>query len=267
MVDALNPADISEDDDATPVAGAALENEDAIWRAWRVDKDAASREQLVQHYLPYARIVAASYYRRRFHDEIEFAEYLQLASVGLLESIDRFDPTIGVHFKTFSARRIHGAILSGIETITEKQQQIALRKQLQAERRDSLKRREVSADSKTDKPEDLFRRLADVGIGLALAYLLEGTGMVDVPEEAADQNQYYRQIELRQLQQRVRGLVDELTVQERTVIRYHYLQEVPFSEIATLLGLTKGRIAQIHKQALGRLRTALQSKDRLDLAL
>jgi len=34
-----------------------------------------------------------------------------------------------------------------------------------------------------------------------------------------------------------------------------------------LMGLTKGRIAQIHKQALGRLRTALQNKDRLDLTL
>jgi len=61
--------------------------------------------------------------------------------------------------------------------------------------------------------------------------------------------------------------VADLSEQERTVIRYHYLQEVPFSEIAALLGLTKGRIAQIHKQALGRLRTALQSKERLDLAL
>ena len=267
MADALNPAEIFEGDDATPATDADLENEDIIWRAWLVDKDAGSREQLVLHYLPYARIVAASYYRRRFHDEIEFAEYLQLASVGLLESIDRFDLANGARFKTFAARRIHGAILNGIEKMKEKQQQIALRKELQAERRESLKQREVLADATNDKPEELFRRLADVGIGLALAYLLEGTGMIDVPEEAPDQNQYYRQMELKQLQQRVRGLVADLSEQERTVIRYHYLQEVPFSEIAALLGLTKGRIAQIHKQALGRLRTALQSKERLDLAL
>ena len=248
-------------------AALGLADEHEMWSGWRLLKDVSCRERLIAHYLPYARVVAASYYRRRFHDEIEFAEYQQLASVGLLESIDRFDPSIGARFKTFAARRMHGAILNGIEKITEKQQQIALRKQLQAERRESLKSRDVSDDSKEGKPEALFRRLADVGIGLALAYLLEGTGMIDLPEEAADQNQYYRQVELRQLQQRVRVLVADLNEQERTVIRSHYLQEMPFSDIATLLGLTKGRIAQIHRQALGHLRASLQNQDRLDLAL
>ena len=237
-----------------------LTDELGAWSGWRDLKDVACRERLISHYLSYARIVAASYYRRRFHDEIEFEEYLQLASVGLLESIDRFDPSHGVQFKTFAARRMHGAILNGLEKVTEKQQQIAFRKQLQADRRDSLKHGGTAGGVKKNAPEDLFRNLANVGIGLALAYLLEGTGMIDAQEEGAEHHGYYQRVELRQLQQRIRELVDELSEQERTVVRCHYLQEMQFSDIATMLGLSKGRIAQVHRQALERLRSTLQGR-------
>lgn len=99
-----------------------------------------------------------------------------------------------------------------------------------------------------------------MGIGLALAYLLEGTGMIDAQEEGAEHHGYYQRVELRQLQQRIRELVDELSEQERTVVRCHYLQEMQFSDIATMLGLSKGRIAQVHRQALERLRSTLQGR-------
>jgi RNA polymerase sigma factor for flagellar operon FliA len=36
----------------------------------------------------------------------------------------------------------------------------------------------------------------------------------------------------------------------------HYLQHVPFVEIAKMLGVTKGRISQLHKSAMARLRTS-----------
>lgn len=241
-----------------------LDGEPQLWEAWLCRGEQAARERLIGHYMPYARIVAASYYRRRFHDEIEFDEYLQFASVGLLESVDRFDHSRGVHFKTFAARRMHGAILNGLEKVTEKQQQISVRKQLQAERRESLKAGNANKDGK-EGTEALFRELANVGIGLALAYLLEGTGMVDAPEEPAGQHGYYQQLELQQLRHRVRSLVDDLSEQERTVVRCHYLQEMPFVDIAAMLGLSKGRIAQIHRQALERLRTAAQSSTDLDV--
>ncbi|WP_433693417.1 sigma-70 family RNA polymerase sigma factor [Herbaspirillum seropedicae] len=243
-----------------------LSGEKALWGAWRMRQDVSARERLVAHYLSYARIVAASYYRRRFHDEIEFAEYLQFASVGLLESIDRYDPEVGVSFKTFAARRMHGAILNGLELVTEKQQQIAVRKKLQAERRESLKSSEKKKQGK-DATDTLFRELADVGIGLALAYLLDGTGMIEGSVELDERHGYYQHVELKQLHLHVRALVADLSEQERTIVHSHYMQEMPFTDIAAMLGLSKGRIAQIHKQALERLRHSVQSSGGLDILL
>jgi RNA polymerase sigma factor for flagellar operon FliA len=108
-------------------------------------------------------------------------------------------------------------------------------------------------------PESLFRYLADVGIGLAICHLLEGTGMVDAADgaEPAAPDRPYQPVELAQLRRRLLGLVDGLGGQQRTVIRYHYLQEHSFEEVATLMGVTRGRVSQIHRQALAALREEL----------
>lgn len=250
--------------------------EQALWRALRDGTDSEARKRLLAMHLPYARVVAATYYGRRTHNDIEFEEYLQLASMGLIESVDRFDATRGVQFRTFAARRMHGAILNGLERLTEKNQQIAVRKRLQQERLEAAKANAAAGKpegSNNDKPDELFRYLAEVGVGLALGVLLEGTGMID--EEsfghasvgASPEVSYFRQTELQRLQKMVREQLQRLTQQEQTVIRHHYLQEIPFEQIAQNMGLSKGRISQIHRSALNRLKDMFAEIGSCDLSL
>lgn len=242
-------------------AGSELADEAALWRRLRECGDAAARDRLLQRHMGYARVVAGAYYARRFHDEIEYADYLQYASIGLLEALERFDPARGVQFRTFAARRMHGAILNGLERFTEKQQQIAARQRLRAQRMEDVNALAVerSGGSASAPPQDAQQLLAfvsEAGIGLALCWLLEGSGMVD--DGAATVSQpFYRSAELRQLRERLVLAIDGLPPQERTVIRDHYLQEVPFEEIAAGLQVTRGRISQVHRSALLRLREAL----------
>jgi RNA polymerase sigma factor, sigma-70 family len=232
-------------------------HEPALWQRLRAGDDRAAREQLLALHLPYARVVAATYYARRFHDEVEFADYLQYASLGMLEAMERYDPARGVQFRTFAARRMHGAILNGLERLTEKQQQIAARQRLRAERLQELKdmaARETGCGAALPQEEQqVLKFVSEVGIGLALCWMLEGTAMVDSPD-AAVSIPFYRSAAVKELRERLLRAVDGLPPQERTVVRNHYLQDMPFDAIATLLKLSKGRISQIHKQALQRLR-------------
>jgi RNA polymerase sigma factor for flagellar operon FliA len=237
-------------------------DEQALWHNLRATADADARDQLLALHLPYARIVAATYYSKRFHDEIEFGDYLQYASIGLLEALERFDPDRGAQFRTFAARRMHGAILNGIERLSEKQQQIAARQRLRAERVDAAKQL-AGGDPGKLAGDKLCDYVAEVGLGLALAWLLEGTAMVEVTERA-EVTPFYRHAEIRQVRERLLQAVDSLPAQERTVIRSHYLQDVPFEAVATTLNLTKGRISQIHKQALQRLRASVSDHIAVD---
>lgn len=227
--------------------------EPALWQQWIGGGDASAREQLLGLHMPYARVVAASYYARRFSDDVEFGDYLQYASVGLLEAMDRYDPARGVQFRTFAARRMHGAILNGLQRLTEKHQQIAARQRLRAERLQDVRELAGAEAAAPNAPEQLMRIVAEAGIGLAVCWMLEGTAMVDAGASAGTLH-FYEGAQLRQLRQRLAEAVERLPPQERTVIRHHYLQDVPFDRIAAELQLTKGRISQIHKQALLHLR-------------
>lgn len=265
-------APTSTPDAAVPMTAAAPRahggiGEAALWDLWRDHADHAARERLLELHMPYARIVAASYYAKRLHDEIEFADYLQLASLGLIESLDRFDPAVGVQFRTFAARRMHGALLDGIERLTEKQQQIAARQRLDKQRRAAIKEAVLddAADPAAGSGPQVLQYVAEAGLAFALAWILDGTGMLDAGEKA-ETLPFYRSTELRQLRQRIVDLVNGLPAQERVVIQRHYFQELPFEEIATTLGLTKGRISQVHKKALTRLRDELRGQMGCDVS-
>lgn len=254
----------------------APQSVDQLWERLLTKQDAVARETLILHHMPYARMVAATYYGKRFNDEIAFEDYLQWATVGMIESLDRFDPSHGVQFKNFAARRMYGAILDGIESATEKQEQIALRARLRKDRLESIKRNAGDvADSKSvaefnaSSPESALSYLAEVGIGLALAWMLEDTGLVVADENVADTRHipYLQALEVKQLQEQILNLVETLPIQQQTVIRGHYLDGKPFEQIATQLGLTKGRISQIHKQALTRLRSDLSGQQKCNIAM
>jgi RNA polymerase sigma factor for flagellar operon FliA len=243
-------------------SGCGMEEHRGLWQSYVASRDGNLRERLVEAYLPYARIIAATLYAGRHHDEFEFNEYMQFAVVGLMESIDRFDPERGAQFKTYASPRMKGAILNGIERLSEKQQQISFRQRIMAERVASLK-----PESKPDPAsfEQLFSCLADVGAGLALGYLLDGSGMIDTGERSAVASQYDR-LDMKQLQQRIRRLLITLPEMEQRVIRYHYLQNMPFHEIAARCAVTKGRISQVHRNALELLATEIRQTRPCDIA-
>jgi RNA polymerase sigma factor for flagellar operon FliA len=229
-----------------------------LWHAYAAGRDPALRSRLIAAYQDFARIMAAKLYARRLYTEMEFADYLQYATVGLIESVDRFDPALGNKFETFAAARINGAVLNGIEQSSEVQQQVAARRRIVAQRVASLN------DGAPPEAGDVFARLAELAIGLAVGFALDDSGMVQAGGAQYPDNSYSG-VEVKQLQARIKALVGALAPAERTVVQGHYLQQQPFEEIAASMKLSRGRIAQIHKAALGHLRQRMLAMDDMDI--
>ncbi|UTY59315.1 sigma-70 family RNA polymerase sigma factor [Massilia sp. erpn] len=225
-----------------------------LWQAFRSSGDAALRERLAACYLEFARMMAGKLYAGRTFTGLEFDDYLQFARLGLLEAIDRYDHALGAKFETYAALRINGAILSGIRSYSEVHEQIAARKQIAATRVAALS--QAAPDGRD--PDALFGHLAELAIGLAVGFALEGQGMYRDGETEYPDNSYAR-AELRQLRERIVALVQTLPARQRRVIAGHYLQGQPFEEIAAALQLSKGRVAQLHKEGLASLRVQLRS--------
>jgi RNA polymerase sigma factor FliA len=240
--------------------GAARPATDSLWAYYTQARDPGVREELVAAYAGFARIMAAKAYARRMNAEMEFGDYLQYAMLGLLESVDRFEPGRGFKFETFAARRITGAILNGIESSSELQEQIAARRRILAQRTASLGAQAGAPQG----PEAVFARLAELAIGLAVGFALEESRMVSGGSEDYPDNSYHG-VELKQLRERIKAALANLPQNQRHVISAHYLQHLAFDDIAAGMRLTRGRVSQIHKEALGNLRARLQDQGEIDL--
>ncbi len=95
---------------AEPALGARPGNAgsetEALFHRLRHDDDVRAREELVRRFLPLARKLAA-----RYSNPYEpFEDLLQVASIGLLGAIDRFDHTRGVGFPSFAIPTILGEL-------------------------------------------------------------------------------------------------------------------------------------------------------------
>lgn len=239
--------------------GAALtaDEERTLWQKVIQNQDIEARRVLIDHHLPVARAIAASLFALRPGAELEFSDYMQYAIVGLLEAMDRFDPDKNASFKTFAAYRIRGAVLSGVQKTSERAEQGAFMKRLRDERAASLKKNQRVAKG------DLFYEMVDVAVGLALGYMLEDSGMF-MDEEKKQADDPYHHCELKMLQGCIQMIVEALPEQERLVVTYHYYQYLGFKEIGDLLGVSVGRVSQIHANALVLLHQGYKSLNQFD---
>src|ERR1700756_1947450 len=79
--------------------------ERALFGAWRAG-DTRAREVLVRRYMPLARALA----RRYDHASEPFDDLVQVAHVGLLKALERFDPERGFPFQSFAIPTILGEV-------------------------------------------------------------------------------------------------------------------------------------------------------------
>jgi RNA polymerase sigma factor for flagellar operon FliA len=173
----------------------------------------------------------------------------QFAYEGLLHAIDRFDPLRGIPFGAYARRRIIGSIADGTAQMTEMDAQYSYRRRAEKDRARSL-----SVDAATADP---LRALADLATGLAIGLMLEGTSLIEPSDGADHRPNAYESLAWRELQALITREIGRLPERESVIIRQHYENGVSFTHIAQLLGLSKGRVSQLHASAVARLRARI----------
>ena len=81
--------------------------EDRLFRQWRETGDMAAREKLIEHNLRLVAHIVRKYYAASPDKD----DLVSIGSIGLIKSIDSFDPDNGARFATYSARCIQNEIL------------------------------------------------------------------------------------------------------------------------------------------------------------
>lgn len=212
-----------------------------LWDRWTARREHDARDLLIQAHMSWARLVARDVYLRVRIRGADWADYAQNAAIGLLEAVDRYDPARGVDFRTYARHRIRGSVFNGLRHLASVPQSQPARPGVS----------ERSASLSTDE-EDSVDAFVSWTVGIGIGHLLEAASLMDQHEDL-DGGPYAVAVH-DQLKVALRHSLDKLSRRERMVLTLHYFQFIPFVDIAKQLQVTKGRVSQIHRQAIEAMR-------------
>lgn len=92
------------DDDTPRTAPSSL---DELWRSYKATADSRLREQLILHYSPLVKYVAGRV-SVGLPPNVEQADFVSSGVFGLIDAIEKFDPSRSIKFETYAITRIRG---------------------------------------------------------------------------------------------------------------------------------------------------------------
>ncbi|TNJ33224.1 sigma-70 family RNA polymerase sigma factor [Arenimonas terrae] len=211
-----------------------------LWERYRRRDDRSARDQIFEAHSGWAAAIGAGLHRQYWSPQAERDDYLQNARVGLLEAMSRYDPDRGVPFRVFAQSRVRGAVLNALRVAQDSTQLPAA----SAETADSRAR---------PIPADAFETLVASIVSTSLGFLLESA--IGGEADADDGFVYARN---RQIETRIRAAVNLLPARHQEIIVEHYFRQTPLHDMADRWRLTKGRVSQLHHDALIKLRATLR---------
>jgi len=229
-------------------------------------------DQIVQEYSSMIKYVA-NRIALRLPPHIEVDDLISVGAIGLMDAIEKYDPTRGAKFKTYAEFRVRGSILDelrSLDWVPRSVRQKASKLDAVANKLQSKLGRppedEELAEEMEITLEELFTTinetrnmpllsLDDLGIandsGDKQNLLDTLVGKSDVDPQT--------QLRLSELKALIASAIDTLPEKERLMVSLYYYEELTMKEIGEVLGITESRISQIHSKAVYRLRTKLKS--------
>ena len=243
------------------------EEEKKLWEDY--SRSGIGRDDLVLKYLPLIKYVV-SRMAVTPPQGLDYEDLLSFGVFGLLDAVDKFDPSKGFVFQTYAIPRIRGAILDELRkcdwysrSAREKVQK--LNKVMEQILRDKGEIRDewVMAEMGIDE-EEYFEIQELAGRGYITS--LDDTtpledGDVSVEATLADDRETVEErIEEEDERRELAEALAELPERERTMLSLYYYEGLNLKEIGRVMGVTESRVSQIHGKALSMLRAIIKEK-------
>jgi RNA polymerase sigma factor FliA len=256
----------------TTQADTAAHGIDRLWAEYKKTGAQALRDQLIVHYAPVVKYVAGrvSVGLPRHVDEADLASY---GIIGLIDAIERFEPSRKIKFETYAIPRIKGAIIDELRSIDWVPRSVRAKaravEQSYAKLEATLHRTptdtEVAADlDMTDSEfQSVLRKISFVGV-VALDEVFRGGDRSDrstlgesLPDSTAGPMDTF---EVKETKEALVAAVSQMADREKTVLTLYYYEGLTLAEIGEILGVTESRVCQIHTKAVIQLRAKLADR-------
>ena len=231
--------------------------------------DQAAREELVERFLPLARQLARRYQRQ--NEPLD--DLMQVASMGLVKAIDRFDPSRGTAFSTYAVPTILGELKryfrdSGWAVHVPRGMQERVMKLDQASQ--ELHRRLGRSPSAGELAQELDLTSEEVLEAMEAASAYDAISLEEQRSESSDsQEPTYadslgseeERYELVEYGATIAPTMKALSERERLILHLRFVEDMTQSEIADRIGVSQMHVSRLIRRALARLRAVARERD------
>jgi RNA polymerase sigma-B factor len=257
---------------AAPRSRTAIDesSDTALQKRFAAERRPEDRDRLVERYLPLARHVAARY---RGGSE-PFEDLEQVAALGLVKAVDRFDPSRGINFSSYAVPTIAGELRRYFRDHTwtlrvpRDVQELAVKMgKVETALQLDLGRAPTAAElaDRLDCSVEQLLEARDAAGANRMSSLdapvssedEEGASLADLLGEA-DEGLAHVERALT-----VNAALECLDERERTILRLRFEEELTQAAIGERIGLSQMHVSRLIRQALTTLRDAAQPGDGL----
>jgi len=227
------------------------------------------KEEVIKSFLPYIKYTA-SRLSWRLPPSLSEDDLISAGITGLLDALERYDASIS-KMSTYVEYRIKGAMLDLIDSSQ------FLPKHINKKIYEIKKIIEELEKKLNRTPED-FEIAESAGITLDEYYEIINESnkskwlsleMIDKNGEEASVCDYIPDLqeyepdkvcENKDFLENLSKAIDKLPEKEKLMLSLYYYEELTMKEIAKVLGVTEGRVCQLHNQALIKIKAALKDE-------
>ncbi len=193
--------------------------------------------------------------------------------MGLIDAANKFDTSKNILFKTFAEYRIRGAIFDEMRkldwfsrTLRDKQSRVSKTMSFLENKlgRDPSEE-EMAGEMKLglEEYQNLLGQVSHLGcvsLHEALDNSGEGRQFIDELVDESKGSSPVDILENSEVTSIIADILGNLPEKERLVISLYYYEELTQKEIAEVLGVSEGRISQLHSQALINLKNKVRTR-------
>jgi RNA polymerase sigma-B factor len=246
---------------AAPSMPATAVSSEELFDRWFVHRDVQDRDALIERFLPLARKLAHRYTTSNEpHDDL-----VQVASLGLLKAVERFDPTRGFAFSSFAVPTIVGELKRYFRDsawalhVDRSAQELARRV---AEARREVGLRKARSPTIQELAEYLECSEEQVLEGLQTAEAFD-TISLDAPRTTAEQEAENRldllggddaRLDRVDAEATIFAAAQHLPQRERHILYLRFGEDLTQAEIAQRVGVSQMQVSRLLRRSVQRLR-------------
>jgi RNA polymerase sigma-B factor len=229
--------------------------------------DPTAREDLVRRFMPLARSLARRYDR----SSEPFEDLLQVASLGLLKALDRFDPELGHPFASFAVPTILGEMRRHFRDagwsvhVPRGSQERALKVRDAQERLANAHGRAPTVHELAGylelSTEEVIDALQAIQAYESLSLDAPRPGATDESTSYGDaMGKEDERYELVELDATVSAVLGRIPHREREILRMRFVEDLTQTEIAARIGISQMQVSRLLRRSLDQLRAMTDTK-------